>query len=147
MILKMLAPGMALGIALAGCGTGNTASIRPTAAMATGTTTTATARPHDVHLAHAWVRLRQETYFVHPGDRVRMLLDIVSSDKPVDRAEARWRAWDGRFDRWITRTPWLDNEWTAPDRAGGYRMDVDLEIRYTDGTSDREDLNEIVWVR
>ncbi|MBM3268435.1 MAG: hypothetical protein FJZ01_12360 [Candidatus Sericytochromatia bacterium] len=148
----MRAVGGFLAVALlAGCGAGSVATPTKATAASNGAAATAGSQSatvaRDVRTKYAWVRLRQQSYFVHPGDRVRMLLDIISSDKPVDRAEARWRSWDGRFDRWITRTPWLDNDWTAPSRAGGYRLDVDLEITYTDGTWEDTRLNEIVWVR
>lgn len=101
------------------------------------------ARP-EARTRYAWVRLRQDSYWIRPGDRTRLWLDIQSS-KPVRRYDADWTAFDGRLDRWRTSDVWEWNYWTAPDREGSFYLRVWVDIEYSDGTRDREWLSE--WLR
>ena len=94
---------------------------------------------------YAWVRLRQDSFWIRPGDRTRLWLDI-SSSKAVRRYSADWRVNEGRLQRWRTDNYWEWNYWTAPETAGRYRFSIWVDIEYEDGTRDREWLNEYLRV-
>jgi hypothetical protein len=98
-----------------------------------------------VRTKYAWVRLRQDTYFIRPGNQVRLWLDI-SASKPIRSFDADWYATEGRLYRWRTDNVWDWNYWTAPDREGSYWLRLNVNIQYANGTLDREWVNDYLRV-
>lgn len=128
--------GLVLSLLVTACGTGNSGGtpagtgsfakdpVQATSVAPAGTHSAGqTARP-EVRTRYAWVRLRQDSFWIRPGERSRLWLDI-SSSKPVRRYEADWSITQGRLDRWRTDNYWEWNYWTAAfgvsDRCGVQR--------------------------
>ena len=150
--------GLVLALLASACGTGTVGGSAATTASQATTTTAQVAkaapvavpqgeqavRP-EVRTKYAWVRLRQDSFWIRPGDRTRLWLDI-SSSKPVRRYDADWTVFEGRLDRWYTNSTWEWNYWTAPEREGSFLLRVWVDIEYADGTRDREWVSEYLRV-
>ncbi len=147
--------GLVLALLVSACGTATVGSAPGTGTAAPKTTAaasaTAVAAPDsqaqrtEVRTRNAWVRLRQDSFWIRPGDRTRLWLDI-SSSKQIRRYSADWSVTQGRLDRWRTDNYWEWNYYTAPDREGSYWLRVWVDIEYTDGTRDREWLSDYLRV-
>lgn len=120
-------------VALTGCGLPST-SLAPAAK----TTVQASASK----LKFASVTLDVVSPIVRPEKSTELRVRIWGN-KPISDTNVYWRCFGGQLEDFAAE---VTNTWTAPKQEGLFRVQADVVVYYTDGTSDRGSANANIRV-